>query len=88
MLFRSDLGNGQLKTWLLDPGLATATTLYLREGILQQTKPFTPINAGNVTTQTWSGITMVGDLDALELHDGDGKTVARGNRDGGLGEPN
>ena len=82
-----DLGNGQLKTWLLDPGLATATTLYLREGILQQTKPFTPINAGNPTTQTWTGITMVGDLDVLELRDGDGKTVARGMRDGGLGEP-
>ena len=82
-----DLGGGQLKTWLADPGLPTAATLYLREGLVQQTKPFTPVNEGNLTTQTWTGITMIGDLDALELHDGDGKTVARGMRDGGLPEP-
>jgi hypothetical protein len=82
-----DLGGGQLKTWLLDPGLATATTLYLKEGIVQQTKPFTPVNAGNLTTQTWTGITMVGELDELELRDGDGKTVAKGEKQANLIEP-
>ena len=83
-----DLGGGQLKTWLLDPGLSTPTTLYLQEGSVQQTKPFLPAPKDTLTVQTWTGITMVGELDVLELRDADGKTVARGVRDGGLGEPN
>ncbi len=82
-----DLGGGQLKTWLLDPGLSTPTTLYLQEGNVQQTKPFLPAPKDTLTTQTWTNITMVGELDLLELRDGDGKTVARGNRDVGLAEP-
>lgn len=82
-----DLGGGQLKTWLADPGLETATTLYLKEGAVEQTKPFTPGEEDTVTAQTWTGITMVGELDVLELRDGDGRTVARGNRDNTLVEP-
>ncbi|MBI5802649.1 MAG: hypothetical protein HZA92_18240 [Verrucomicrobia bacterium] len=82
-----DLGGGSLKTWLADPAVTTATTLFLKEGAVQQTKPFTPGVEGTVTAQTWTGITMVGELDMLELRDGDGKTVARGNRDATLVEP-
>ncbi len=82
-----DLGGGQLKTWLADPGLEDATTLYLKEGAVEQTKPFTPGEEDTITAQTWTGITMVGELDVLELRDGEGKTIARGNRDVGLGEP-
>jgi hypothetical protein len=81
-----DLGGGQLKTWLADPALEDVTTLYLKEGAVEQTKPFTPGVEDTVTAQTWTGITMVGELDVLELRDGDGKTIARGNRDVGLGE--
>lgn len=83
-----DLGGGQLKTWLADPGLADATTLYLKEGTVQQTKPVTPGAHGTVTTQTWTGITMVGELDVLEFRDGDGKTVARGQKDSNLADLN
>ena len=79
--------SGQLKTWLADPALEDATTLYLKEGAVEQTKPFTPGVEDTVTAQTWTGITMVGELDVLELRDGDGKTIARGNRDVGLAEP-
>ncbi len=82
-----DLGGGSLKTWLADPALEDATTLYLKEGAVEQTKPFTPGEEDTVTAQTWTGITMVGELDVLELRDGDGKTVARKNRDCGFGEP-
>jgi hypothetical protein len=82
-----DLGGGNLKTWLADPALEDVTTLYLKEGAVEQTKPFTPGVEDTVTAQTWTGITMVGELDVLELRDGDGKTVARGNRDVGLVEP-
>lgn len=82
-----DLGGGSLKTWLADPAVAAATTLYLKEGAVEQTKPFAPGVKDTVTAQTWAGITMVGELDMLELRDGDGKTVARGNRDAGLLEP-
>lgn len=82
-----DLGGGSLKTWLADPAITTATTLFLKEGAVQQTKPFTPGVEDTVTAQTWTGITMVGELDMLELRDGDGKTMGRGNRDAGLVEP-
>lgn len=81
-----DLGGGTLKTWLADPALEDTTTLYLKEGAVEQTKPFTPGVKDTITTQTWTGITMVGELDELELRAGDGKTVARGNRDVGLAE--
>ncbi|KAF0179287.1 MAG: hypothetical protein FD161_1386 [Limisphaerales bacterium] len=82
-----DLGGGQLKTWVADPAVTTAATLYLKEGAVEQTKPFTPGVEDSVTVQTWIGIAMVGELDVLELRDAEGKTIARGNRDSGLGEP-
>lgn len=31
--------------------------------------------------QTWTGVTMVGELDVLELRDATGRTIARGRRD-------
>lgn len=82
-----ELGGGNLKTWLADPAIEDATTLHLKEGAVEQTQPFTPGEEDAVTAQTWTGITMVGELDVLELRDGDGKTVARGHKDAGLTEP-
>lgn len=81
------LDGGQVKTWLADPAVNAATTLFLKEGAAEQTKPFTPGAKDTVTAQTWSNLTVVGELDALELRNGDGRTVARGIRDAGLGEP-
>ena len=82
-----DLGGGQLKTWVRDPGFATGTVLFLREGAVQQEKPFVPGAAGDITAQTWTGITMVGELDRLELRNAAGHTLALGTRDTGLAEP-
>ena len=82
-----DLGGGSLKTWLADPGVAAASTLFLKEGAVEQTKPFVPGTPGAVTAQTWTGITMVGELDELELRNSGGTTVARGQRNTGLAEP-
>lgn len=82
-----ELGGGQLKTWVRDPGFATGTVLFLREGAVQQTKPFAPGVTGDVTAQTWSGITMVGELDLLDLRTADGHTLAHGSRDTNLAEP-
>jgi hypothetical protein len=39
-----------------------------------------------VQAQTWAGITMVGELDVLELRDATGHTIARGRRDATLAE--
>lgn len=83
-----DLGGGQVKTWVADPAVNAATTLFLKEGAAEQTKPFTPGAKDTLTAQTWSNLTVVGELDVLELRNGDGRTVARGTRDAGLGEPN
>jgi len=82
-----DLGGGQLKTWLADPGFVTAIVLFLKEGAVEQTKPFTPGAQGTVTAQTWSGITIVGELDVLELRNDSGHTLAHGNRNTNLAEP-
>lgn len=82
-----DLGGGQLKTWVRDPGFATGTVLFLREGGVQQDKPFVPGVPGAVTAQTWTGVTMVGELDLLDLRTADGHTLAHGIRDTNLAEP-
>lgn len=82
-----DLGGGQLKTWVRDPGFATGVVLFLREGAVQQDKPFVPGTAGDITAQTWTGITLVGELDRLELRTADGHTLALGTRDTSLAEP-
>ena len=82
-----DLGGGSLKTWLADPAITAATTLHLQEGPVQQNKTFIPGAHHTVTAQTWTGITMVGELDVLELRNSGGTTVARGNRDTTLPEP-
>lgn len=82
-----DLGGGQVKTWLSDPAVNATTTLFLKEGAAEQTKPFTPGVEDTVTAQTWTNLTVIGELDVLELRDGDGRTVARGSRDATLVEP-
>lgn len=42
---------------------------------------------GNVVSQTWQGITVVDDLDQLDLLDADSNTIARGTFDATLPEP-
>lgn len=80
-----DLGGGQLKTWLRDPGVADAVQVHLEEGAVVLNQSYS-LGGPPVKAQTWSGVTMVGELDVLELRDADGHTIARGRRDATLAE--
>ena len=77
-------GPGQLKTWLRDPGLNDAVEVHLEEGAVTLNQAYTL--AAPVQAQTWAGVTMAGELDALELRDATGHTIARGRRDTTLAE--
>lgn len=79
-----DLGGGQLKTWLRDPGVDDAAEVHLEEGAVTLSKAYA--QGAPVQAQTWAGITMVGELDVLELRDATGHTIARGRRDTTLAE--
>lgn len=70
-----------------DPALVTATTVFLKEGEVEQTQPVTSTTVGSTPVHNFAGITLVGDLDRLELRNGDGVTIARGVRDPSLAEP-
>lgn len=77
---------GVLNTWLENPGLSAAATVFLKEGVVEQSQSFDP-EAGDVIQQTWSDVTVVEDLDELELRNGSGATIARGVFDATLPEP-
>ncbi len=79
-----DLGGGQLKTWLRDPGLNDAVQAHLEEGAVLLDQAYA--QGAPVQAQTWAGVTLVGELDALELRDAAGRTLARGRRDPALAE--
>ena len=80
-----DLGGGGLKTWLRNPGVASAVQVHLEEGAVVLNQAYS-IGGPPVKAQTWAGVTMVGELDALELRDAGGHTIARGRRDTTLAE--
>ena len=80
-----DLGGGQLKTWLRNPGVADAVQAHLEEGAVTLNQSYS-IGGPPVKAQTWAGVTMVGELDVLELRDATGHTLARGRRDTTLAE--
>ena len=80
-----DLGGGQLKTWLRDPGVADAVEAHLVEGAVTLNQAYS-IGGPPVKAQTWAGVTMVGELDVLELRSAAGHTLARGRRDATLAE--
>lgn len=79
-----DLGGGGLKTWLRDPGVNDAAEVHLEEGAVTLNQAYA--QGAPVQSQTWAGITMVGELDVLELRDAAGHTIARGRRDTTLAE--
>ena len=70
----------QFKTWLRDPGVADVVQAHLEEGALLLNQTYS-IGGPPVEAQTWAGVTMVGELDALELRNATGHTLARGRRD-------
>jgi hypothetical protein len=69
------------------PALVNAALVFLKEGTIEITQPVTSTTPGNVQTHTFNGVTLVGDLDEFELRNGDGVTIARGERDTSLPEP-
>jgi hypothetical protein len=75
------LGNtvDQHKAWLRDPGLVDVVQAHLEEGALLLNQTYS-IGGPPVKAQTWAGVTMVGELDALELRNATGHTLARGRR--------
>ncbi len=78
---------GVLKLWIETPNLPAGALLFLREGVVELTQPFNPANPGGTQTYLWNGVTIIDDLDELELRDGDGTTIARGDRDTSFAEP-
>lgn len=83
----TDLGGGQLKTWIEDPGLPDASLVQLREGALIETQSFDAAGSGQVVSQTWQNVTVVDELDAMELQDAGGTSVATGQFDSSLPDP-
>ena len=81
--------NGDIKLWYVppSPALGNAVSLFLREGAVDATSAVTSTNPASTPAHTFSGITLVGELDELELHNAAGLTIARGVRDASLPEP-
>ena len=80
--------DGRVKTWFAAASLpAGAALLFLREGNFAQTAPLptNPPNGQHVLFFT--GVTVVGELDELEIRNGAGLTIARGTRLTALPEP-
>lgn len=79
---------GVLKTWF-DVASAPAGTalVFLKEGAVEQTMPLQSAPPGGMQVDLWSGVTLVGDLDDIELRTAAGLTLARGVRDNDLTEP-
>ncbi len=81
----STLAPGQEKTLVKDPSLPNAAVVYFKEGAFEQTQPYSA-TPGSTNAFTWSGVTVVDGLDAMELRDADGRTIARGTFNAGLVE--
>ncbi len=81
----STLGPGQEKTLVKDPSLPNAAVVYFKEGAFEQTQPYSA-TPGSTNAFTWTGVTVVDGLDAMELRDATGRTIARGTFNAGLGE--
>ena len=76
-----------VKTWLETPDLPDTTTLFLKEGAVEQSQSFNPNTPGSIQSQTWTGLVVIDALDQLELQNPNGTTLARGERDASLTEP-
>jgi len=77
-----------LKVWIPVAGMpAGAALVFLKEGIEERTAPADPAAPGGTQVILFNGITLVDDLDELEIRNGDGVTIARGVRNPSLAEP-
>lgn len=79
---------GVLKTWFAVASAPAGTaTVFLKEGAVELSFPLQASPAGGMQINLWNGVTLVGELDELELRNASGLTVARGVRDSSLPEP-
>ena len=79
--------SNSVKTWLETPNLPSATTLFLREGVVEQTQTLSSTASGVMQTHTWTGLQIIDELDELELRNNNGTTLARGARDPNFADP-
>ncbi len=80
-------GASNVKTWIETPELPDGAVIFLKEGAFEQTQPFSAANPGSTQVHIWTGVQVIDGLDALEIHDADGTTIARGDRDLTFAEP-
>ena len=80
---------GIVKAWYAAPTLAltAAEQVFFKEGEFDAAAPVTGTTPGTIQVHNFTGVTIVGELDELELHNAADLTVARGTRDAGLPEP-
>ncbi|MBC7820537.1 MAG: hypothetical protein IAG10_26940 [Planctomycetaceae bacterium] len=80
---------GIVKVWYdpPSPAVTTAEQVFFKEGAFETTAPVTGTTPGSIQVHNFTGVTIVGELDELELHNAAGLTVAHGTRNAGLPEP-
>lgn len=69
------------------PALTDAVLVFLKEGATELTSAVTSTTPGSTPVHNFSGVTVIGELDELELRNGSGLTIAEGSRNTGLAEP-
>ncbi len=82
---RRALAPGQEKTWVEDPSLPNAAVVFLKEGPTELTQAYSAA-PGSTNAFTWNNVIVVNGLDAMELRDATGRTIARGTFNAGLAE--
>lgn len=81
------LPDGQVKTWLEVAALEDAASVFLKEGAFEGAMPIEPAAADGVQVIIWNGVTIVDELDRVEIRSAAGVTLARGDRDTAFAEP-
>ncbi len=59
----------------------------MKEGIVEDTTAFDPAAPDGVQVITWTGVTVVDELDEVEIRSASGVTLALGERDMSFAEP-
>ena len=88
MLVQLETTGGGLKTWFAVANAPVGTTsVFLKEGAVEMIAPLQSAPPAGMQVNLWNGVTLVDELDELELRNAAGLTLANGTRDTGLPEP-
>ncbi len=74
---------GEVIVWFERPDVTGGAAIWLKEGAFEVSQPLAP----DSSTATFNGLTVVDNLDELEIRDADGRTLATGTFDATLQEP-